>query len=136
MQIRSSARQDLPMVNRYRPVAGHNAKQLPLLGSLPAPYASANRSGHRIRLTWQSRWSIPSRGRVRFGAGPRIRLISRLPSQGGSRVLIEVKLPTSAILRRQLLAGRKVPPPFWLEGLADPDGSAVKERVSDALKRP
>jgi hypothetical protein len=67
---------------------------------------------------------------------PWIRLISRLPSQGGSRVLIEVKLPTFAILRRQLLAGGKVQPPFWLEGLADPDGSAVKERVSDAFKRP
>jgi hypothetical protein len=46
------------------------------------------------------------------------------------------ELPTFAILRRQLLAGRKVQPPFWLEGLADPDGSAVKERVSDAFKRP
>ena len=55
---------------------------------------------------------------------------------GSLSVLIEVKLPTFAILRRQLLAGRKVQPPFWLEGLADPDGSAVKERVSDALKRP
>jgi hypothetical protein len=91
------------MVNRYRPVAGHNAKQLPLLGSLPAPYAGANGSGHRNRLTWQSQWSIPSRGRVRFGSGPWIRLISRLPSQGGSRVLIEVKLSTFAISRRQLV---------------------------------
>lgn len=48
------------MVNRYRPVMGHNAKQLPLLGSLPAPYARANRSGHRNRLTWQTVRSIPN----------------------------------------------------------------------------
>ena len=127
------------MVNRYRPVMGHNAKQLPLLGSLPAPYARANRSGHRNRLTWQTVRSIPNHVCVPAQSRLRIRLMSlmsRLPSQGGSRVLIEVKLPTFAILRRQPLAGREVQPPFWLEGLADPDGSAAEKRVSYALKRP
>ena len=81
-----------------------------------------------------------SESRVRAGSERlRIRLMSlmsRLPSQGGSRVLIEVKLPTFAILRRQPPAGREVQPPFWLEGLADPDGSAAETRVSYALKRP
>jgi hypothetical protein len=78
-----------------------------------------------------------SDSRMPAGSEPlAIRLMSRLPSQGGSRVLIEVKLPTFAILRRQPLAGREVQPPFWLEGLADPDGSAAKKRVAYALERP
>jgi hypothetical protein len=78
-----------------------------------------------------------SDSRMPAGSEPlAIRLMSRLPSQGGSRVLIAVKLPTFAISRRQPLAGREVQPPFWFEGFADPDGSAVKERVSYAFKRP
>jgi hypothetical protein len=39
------------MVDRYRPVTGHQPEQFRLLSPLPATNARANRGGHRNRLT-------------------------------------------------------------------------------------
>jgi hypothetical protein len=64
MQIGSPTGLDLVMIDDYRPVTGHDAEQLPLLGSLSATNARANRSGHRDRLTWQRIPSIP----IAYGA--------------------------------------------------------------------
>jgi len=71
------------MVDGDRPVTGHEAKQLRLLGPLPAADAGAYRLGHQNRLT-------------RAGAA---RFTPRLPSQDVSRALTDRESATFAVSR-------------------------------------
>jgi hypothetical protein len=54
------------MVDCYRPVTGHDSKQLRLLVPSPTPDAGAYRRGHRNRLTWaRTEYSITDGERSR-----------------------------------------------------------------------
>jgi hypothetical protein len=120
MQVGPPTGQDLAIIDRYRPVTGHDAEQLRLLSPFPATDAGANRVGHRNRLT---------------RAACTARSASRLLSQDGSRVLMGLKHPTFAV-SRGALAGWEVQPPLWLEGPTDPDGPTIQERIPNALQGP
>jgi hypothetical protein len=61
MQVGPPTGQDLAIIDRYRPVAGHYAEQLRLLSPFPATDAGANRVGHRNRLTRAARTTRSAR---------------------------------------------------------------------------